>query len=112
MKSSWAEPIDFVEKVLPRWARPKEIFGCRKGGLLQVTSLSNWTYPNPIFHEKLKGNLKNAKTEEEKKKFISERIELLKEMEIKMVVVGYDGEISFPENRKKKSEKKISEKVE
>ena len=66
----------------------------------------------PSSIKKLKGNLKNAKTEEEKKKFISERIELLKEMEIKMVVVGYDGEISFPENRKKKSEKKISEKVE
>ncbi|MEL0120369.1 MAG: hypothetical protein VXB01_15635, partial [Opitutae bacterium] len=60
----------------------------------------------------LNGKIENAKTEEEKKKFISERIELLKEMEMKMVVVGYDGKISFPEIRKKKSEKKISEKVE
>ena len=66
----------------------------------------------PSSIKKLKGNIKNAKTEEEKKKFISERIELLKEMEMKMVVVGYDGKISFPEIRKKKSEKKISEKVE
>ena len=41
-----------------------------------------------------------------RKKFISERIELLKEMEIKMVVVGYDGEISFPENRKKSQRKR------
>ena len=45
----------------------------------------------------LNGNIEDAKTKEEKKKFISERIELLKEMEMKMVVVGYDGKVSFPE---------------
>ena len=54
----------------------------------------------PSAMKKLKGNIKNAKSEEEKKKFISERIELLKKMEMKMVVVGYDGKISFPEKKK------------
>lgn len=39
-----------------------------------------------------------------------EALKLLKKMEMKMVVIGYDGEISFPEKRKKKAEKKISEK--
>ena len=53
----------------------------------------------PSSMKKLKGSIKNAKTEEEKKKFISERIELLKEMEVEMVVVGYDGKISFPKYR-------------
>jgi predicted AAA+ superfamily ATPase len=50
--------------------------------------------------KKLKGNIKNAKSEEEKKKFISERIDLLKQMEMQMVVVGYDGKISFPKKKK------------
>ena len=54
----------------------------------------------PSAMKKLKGNIKNAKSEEEKKKFISERIDLLKKMEMKMVVVGYDGKISFPEKKK------------
>ena len=45
----------------------------------------------------LNGNIEDAKTKEEKKKFISERIELLKKMEMKMVVVGFDGKVSFPE---------------
>ncbi|MEC8778811.1 MAG: hypothetical protein VXX28_07235 [Verrucomicrobiota bacterium] len=48
----------------------------------------------------LNGNVKDAKSEEEKKKFVSERIDLLKKMEIKMVVVGYDGKISFPKKKK------------
>ena len=39
-------------------------------------------------------------SEEEKKKFISERIDLLKKMEMQMVVVGYDGKISFPKKKK------------
>ena len=30
-------------------------------------------------------------------------------MEIKMVVVGYDGKISFPENRKKSQRKDLGE---
>lgn len=54
----------------------------------------------PSAMKNLKGSIKNAKTEEEKKKFISERIELLKEMEVEMVVVGYDGKISFPKKKK------------
>ena len=48
----------------------------------------------------LNGNIEDAKSEEEKKKFVSERIDLLKKMEIKMVVVGYDGKISFPKKKK------------
>ena len=48
----------------------------------------------------LNGNVEDAKSEEEKKKFVSERIDLLKKMEIKMVVVGYDGKISFPKKKK------------
>ena len=48
----------------------------------------------------LNDNIEDAKTKEEKKKFISERIELLKEMEMKMVVVGYDGKVSFPGKKK------------
>ena len=48
----------------------------------------------------LNGNIEDAKTKKEKKKFISERIELLKEMEMKMVIVGYDGKISFPKKKK------------
>ena len=48
----------------------------------------------------LNDNSEGAKTEEEKKKLISERIGLLKYVEIQMVVVGYDGKISFPENKK------------
>ena len=48
----------------------------------------------------LNGDIEDAKTKEEKKKFISERIELLKKMEMKMVVVGYDGKISFPKKKK------------
>lgn len=48
----------------------------------------------------LNGNIENAKSEEEKKKFVSERIDLLKEIEMKMVVVGYDGKISFPKKKK------------
>ena len=47
----------------------------------------------------LQGNIKNAKTAEEKKKFISERGDLLREMEMRMVVVGYDGKISFPQKK-------------
>ena len=47
----------------------------------------------------LNGNVEDAKSEEEKKKFVSERIDLLKKMEIKMVVVGYDGKISFPKKK-------------
>jgi len=54
----------------------------------------------PSAMKELKGNIKNAKSEEEKKKFISERIELLKKMEMQMVVVGYDGKISFPKKKK------------
>ena len=54
----------------------------------------------PSSMKKLKGSIKNAKSEEEKKKFISERIELLKKMEMQMVVVGYDGKISFPKKKK------------
>ena len=48
----------------------------------------------------LNGNIEDAKTKEEKKKFISERIDLLKKMEMQMVVVGYDGKISFPKKKK------------
>ena len=48
----------------------------------------------------LNGNVEDAKSEEEKKKFVSERIDLLKKMEIKMVVEGYDGKISFPKKKK------------
>ena len=55
---------------------------------------------NPSAMKKLKGNIKNAKSEEEKKKFISERIDLLKQMEMQMVIVGYDGKISFPKKKK------------
>ena len=40
--------------------------------------------------------LKNAKSKEEAKK-------LLKDMEMKMVVIGYDGKISFPEKKKRKT---------
>jgi len=47
----------------------------------------------------LQGNIKNAKTAEEKQKFISERGDLLREMEMRMVVVGYDGKISFPQKK-------------
>ena len=54
----------------------------------------------PSAMKELKGNIKNAKSEEEKKKFISERINLLKKMEMQMVVVGYDGKISFPKKKK------------
>ena len=49
----------------------------------------------------LNANIEDAKAEEEKKKFISERIELLKKIEMKIVVVGYDGTISFPEKKQK-----------
>jgi len=48
----------------------------------------------------LNGDIEDAKTKEEKKKFISERIELLKKMEMQMVVVAYDGKISFPKKKK------------
>ena len=54
----------------------------------------------PSAMKELKGNIKNAKSEEEKKKFISERVDLLKQMEMQMVVVGYDGKISFPKKKK------------
>jgi hypothetical protein len=54
----------------------------------------------PSAMKELKGNIKNAKSEEEKKKFISERIDLLKQMEMQMVIVGYDGKISFPKKKK------------
>jgi hypothetical protein len=47
----------------------------------------------------LQGKIKNAKTAEEKQKFISERVDLLREMEMRMVVVGYDGKISFPQKK-------------
>ena len=40
--------------------------------------------------------LKTAKNKEEKMK-------LLKKMEMKMVVIGYDGKISFPEKKKRKT---------
>ena len=48
----------------------------------------------------LNGNIEDAKSEEEKKKFVSERIDLLKKMEMQMVVVEYDGKISFPKKKK------------
>ena len=54
----------------------------------------------PSAPKTLNGKIEGAKTEEEKKKFISERIELLKEMEMKMLVVGYDGKVSFPGKKK------------
>ena len=41
-------------------------------------------------------DLKTAKNKEEKMK-------LLKKMEMKMVVIGYDGKISFPEKKKRKT---------
>ena len=47
----------------------------------------------------LQGKIKNAKTAEEKQKFLSERGDLLREMEMRMVVVGYDGKISFPQKK-------------
>ena len=53
----------------------------------------------PTVIKNLQGNIKNAKTAEEKKKFISERGDLLREMEMRMVVVGYDGKISFPQKK-------------
>ena len=53
----------------------------------------------PTVIKNLQGNIKNAKTAEEKKKFISERVDLLREMEMRMVVVGYDGKISFPQKK-------------
>ena len=53
----------------------------------------------PTVIKNLQGNIKNAKTAEEKKKFISERGDLLWEMEMRMVVVGYDGKISFPQKK-------------
>ncbi len=43
--------------------------------------------------------LKNAKSKEEKMK-------LLKGMEMKMLVIGYDGTVSFPEEEKGKTSKK------
>ena len=51
--------------------------------------------------KKLKGNIKNAKSEEEKKKFISERIDLLKKMEMQMVVWDMMGKFHFPRKRNK-----------
>jgi hypothetical protein len=53
----------------------------------------------PTAIKNLQGEIKNAKTAEEKKKFISERVDLLREMEMRMVVVGYDGKISFPQKK-------------
>ena len=53
----------------------------------------------PTAIKNLQGKIKNAKTAEEKKKFISERVDLLREMEMRMVVVGYDGKISFPQKK-------------
>ena len=53
----------------------------------------------PTVIKNLQGNIKNAKTAEEKQKFISERVDLLREMEMRMVVVGYDGKISFPQKK-------------
>ena len=54
----------------------------------------------PSAIKNLQDNIKNAKSEEEKKKFISERVDLLKQMEMQMVIVGYDGKISFPKKKK------------
>jgi hypothetical protein len=53
----------------------------------------------PTAIKNLQGEIKNAKTAEEKQKFLSERVDLLREMEMRMVVVGYDGKISFPQKK-------------
>ena len=49
----------------------------------------------------LNGNIENAKSEEEKKKFVSERIDLLKEMEIKMLWWDMMEKFHFPRKRNK-----------
>lgn len=55
-----------------------------------------------VMVSKIPNALKNAKTDQE-------RLKLIQKLEMKMVLIGYDGTVSFPEeNKKKKDDKKFN----
>ena len=53
--------------------------------------------PNSI--KGFKEEIMSTKSEAEKKEIRSKMLDVLKDMEMKLVVVGYDGKISFPEKK-------------
>jgi hypothetical protein len=53
--------------------------------------------PNSI--KGFKEEIKSTKSEAEKKEIKSKMLDVLKDMEMKMVVVGYDGKVSFPKKK-------------
>jgi dsRNA-specific ribonuclease len=53
--------------------------------------------PNSI--KGFKKEIMNTKSEAEKKEIRTKMLDVLKDMEMRMVVVGYDGKISFPEKK-------------
>jgi hypothetical protein len=53
--------------------------------------------PNSI--KGFKEEIISTKSEAEKKEIRSKMLHVLKDMEMKMVVVGYDGKVSFPEKK-------------
>ena len=53
--------------------------------------------PNSI--KGFKKEIMSTKSEAEKKEIRTKMLDVLKDMEMRMVVVGYNGKISFPENK-------------
>ena len=53
--------------------------------------------PNSI--KVFKAEIMSTKSEAEKKEIRTKMLDVLKDMEMRMVVVGYDGKISFPEKK-------------
>ena len=53
--------------------------------------------PNSI--KGFKEEIISTKSEAEKKEIRSKMLDVLKDMEMKMVVVGYDGKVSFPKKK-------------
>jgi hypothetical protein len=53
--------------------------------------------PNSI--KGFKKEIMSTKSESEKKEIRTKMLDVLKDMEMRMVVVGYDGKISFPEKK-------------
>ena len=70
--------------------------------MLNVGSLHHFVLmvtriPNSI--KGFKEEIMSTKSEAEKKAIRSKMLDVLKDMEMKMVVVGYDGKVSFPKKK-------------
>ncbi|OUU25901.1 MAG: hypothetical protein CBC04_05900 [Verrucomicrobia bacterium TMED44] len=68
-----------------------------KGGSSDDWGVMVTRIPNSI--KGFKEEIMSTKSEAEKKAIRSKMLDVLKDMEMKMVVVGYDGKVSFPKKK-------------